>query len=109
MSISQTTPVYQDVRQLIEGCYAGLRSLEVTGNRWGFDYRYYRPAIKKYDAGQWLWDSGWHMIAWSHRRPEYAIDELRTLLHFQQPDGFIPEIIFWKPSWLTQRQSSVTR
>jgi glycogen debranching enzyme len=36
------------------------------------------------------------MIVWSYRRPENAIADLRTLLQFQQPDGFIPEITFWR-------------
>jgi glycogen debranching enzyme len=102
VSAGRKTPVYKDITGLIEGCYACLGSLEVTGSRWGREYHYYRPALTKYGAGQWLWDSGWHIIAWSHRRPENAIAELRTLLSFQRSDGFIPEIIFWRPGWLTR-------
>ena len=100
MSSGERAPVYRNIADLIEGCYACLASLEVTGKRWGRDYHYCRPALTKYGAGQWLWDSGWHIVAWSHRRPENAVAELRTLLSFQQPDGFIPEIIFWQPGWL---------
>jgi len=35
------------------------------------------------------------MITWSHRNVQNSIADLRTMLQYQQPDGFIPEIIFW--------------
>jgi glycogen debranching enzyme len=96
MSIIKSASTYRNVHELIEGCYALLTSLEVSGTRWGKHYHTYRPALTKYGPYQWLWDSGWHMIAWSYRQPENAIADLRTLLLFQRQDGFIPEIIFWK-------------
>ena len=96
MSAEKSTMAYPDVHDLVEGCYTLLKSHEVSGARWHKHYHTYRPALKKYGPCQWLWDSGWHMIAWSNRRPENAVADLRTLLQFQQPDGFIPEIIFWK-------------
>jgi glycogen debranching enzyme len=42
------------------------------------------------------------MIVWSYRNPENAIAELRSLLKFQQPNGFIPQIIFWHSSKCSQ-------
>jgi glycogen debranching enzyme len=96
MSAVKSARIYRSVHELVEECYALLKSLEVSGTRWGKHYHTYRPALTKYGPYQWLWDSGWHMIVWSYRQPENAIADLRTLLQFQQPDGFIPEIIFWK-------------
>jgi glycogen debranching enzyme len=96
MTARKNKPVYNNIPELVEGCYTSLKSLEVTGIQHGKNYHFYRPALTKYSAAQWLWDSGWHMIVWSHRKPENAIAELRSMLQFQQPDGFIPEIIFWR-------------
>lgn len=87
--------------ELVAGCYALLASLEIRGSRWGKLFHTYRPALTKYGPFQWLWDSGWHMIVWSRRRPENAVADLRTMLRFQQPDGFIPGVIFWRRNrWL---------
>ncbi len=36
------------------------------------------------------------MITWSYRNVSNSIADLRTLLQFQQPNGFVPEIVFWK-------------
>jgi len=94
---------YSNRSELIEGCYALLNSLEIKGERRGIKYHFYRPALKKYGPYQWLWASGWHMVAWSRRQPEYAIADLRTMLQYQQPDGFIPEIIFWQQNRLLRK------
>ncbi len=96
MSTILPAAAYRDIPELVEGCYANLRSLEMAGTRWGKDFYYCRPALTKYSPCQWLWDSGWHTIVWSHREPEKAVAELRSLLHFQQKNGFIPEITYWK-------------
>jgi len=98
MNAGEMKQTYQDIPELVEACYACLEANEMIGTRWGKQYHFYRPALTKYNACQWLWDSGWHIIVWSYRKPENAIAELRSLLQFQQPDGFIPEIVFWKPS-----------
>ena len=34
-----------------------------------------------------LWDSGSHMIAWSHKNVSNSIADLRTMLQFQQANG----------------------
>ncbi|MGD1119183.1 MAG: trehalase family glycosidase [Dehalococcoidales bacterium] len=96
MSTVKSARTYSNIPQLVTGCYALLESLEVSGTSRGKHYHTYRPALTKYGPYQWLWDSGWHMIVWSYRQRENAIADLRTLLQFQQPDGFIPEIIFWR-------------
>ena len=95
-------PEPRDSSELIEACYGVLKSLEVNGVKWGKEYHFGRPALTKYGPYQWLWDSGWHAIVWSHRVPEKAVAELRSLLQFQRPDGFIPEIIFWQQGRLSK-------
>ena len=87
--------IYSTENDIIEACYNYLESHLVEGTRWGLKYRFYKPANTKYGSFQWLWDSGWHMITWSHRNPQHAIDDLRTMLQMQQPNGFIPEMIYW--------------
>jgi len=94
--IGEILNLYRDISELIEACYRCLEANEVIGNRWDKPYHFYRPSLTKYSASQWLWDSGWHVIVWSYRQPQNAIAELRSLLQFQQPNGFIPQIIFWK-------------
>jgi len=87
--------VYSSVEEIIEASYGYLESNEVSGERWGKSYHFYKPAQTKYGPFQWLWDSGWHMIVWSHRNVENAIKDLESMLEFQQPNGFIPEMIYW--------------
>lgn len=103
MSTAKAVPVYRDLHDLVEGCYSLLKTLEVSGTAWGKPYHFYRPALTKYGPYQWLWDSGWHMIVWSHRNVENAIADLRSMLQFQREDGFIPEIIFWKQNVLLRK------
>jgi hypothetical protein len=85
---------YDDVLQL---CYTALEEHLCEGVKWGLPFRFYRPSLQKYSPDQWLWDSGSHMIVWSHRNTTNAVLDLRTMLQMQQPDGFIPEEIFWGP------------
>ena len=86
---------YHNICEVVDASYQYLESHLVTGSRWGMDYHFYKPSTGKYGAYQWLWDSGWHMIVWAHHTPENAIKDLRTMLQFQQPNGFIPEMIYW--------------
>jgi hypothetical protein len=104
--------IYNNVSELVQACYDYLKSHESIGERYGKPFHFYYPANTKYGHHQWLWDSGWHMIAWSYREPANAIEDLRTLLQFQQPNGFIPEIIFWGEehlSWLLQHLFGYSR
>lgn len=80
---------------IVEACRQYLLAHECKGERWDMPYHFYCPANTKYGKHQWLWDSGWHMITWSHLDVANAIADVRTMLRFQQPDGFIPEMIFW--------------
>jgi hypothetical protein len=82
---------------IIDTCYTYLEEHLMLGRKWGLDFHYYRPALQKYGPHQWLWDSGSHMIVWAHRNVTNAILDLKTMLQMQQPDGRIPEIIFWGP------------
>jgi hypothetical protein len=45
---------------------------------------------------QWFWDSCFHAIAWSRFDPARAADELRGLFAFQEEDGLLPHVVFWK-------------
>jgi glycogen debranching enzyme len=102
-NLGKREKAYHNQREMFEGCFALLKSLEISGKGKGKKYHFYRPALKKYGPYQWLWDSGWHMIVWSRRQPENATADLRTILQYQQPDGFIPEIIFWKQNRLWRK------
>jgi len=86
---------YNTVNEVVDACYRHLESNLMEGTRWGLNYQFYKPAQTKYGASQWLWDSGWHQLVWSHRNVENSINDLRTLLQFQQANGFIPEMIYW--------------
>jgi hypothetical protein len=45
---------------------------------------------------QWLWDSGFHAVVWSHLgEPDKALDELRALFARQGTDGFVPHMTYW--------------
>ncbi len=88
-------PAFTTVPELVDACYAHLESNHISGERWGMTYSCYKPSNTKYGSYQWLWDSGWHMITWSHRDVARSIADMRSMLQFQQPDGFIPEMIFW--------------
>jgi len=87
--------VHGQFNDIIDKCYNYLESHLCEGTKWNLSYHFYRPSIEKYSADQWLWDSGAHMIVWSHRNVTNSILDLRTMLQFQQKDGRIPEEIFW--------------
>jgi len=85
------------VPQIVTAVYEYLQSHLVTGTRWGYPYHFYKPSAGKYGSSQWLWDSGSHMISWSHKNVTNSILDLRTMLQMQKANGFIPEEIFWFP------------
>jgi hypothetical protein len=59
-------------------------------------YHFYRPGLEKYGPDQWLWDSAFHMIAWSRINVTNSILDLRTMLQKQvRKNGRVPEMIFW--------------
>ena len=61
----------------------------------GQDYAYVVPSPGSYPF-QWFWDSCFHAIALTHVNPDWAREELVTLLHGAQPNGFIPHQILWE-------------
>jgi glycogen debranching enzyme len=60
----------------------------------GVDYDFTCPAVGLY-SHQWFWDSCFHAIVLSRFDVPRAEAELETLLAGQQPDGFIPHVIYW--------------
>ena len=78
-----------NVRQTLNNNFLG-------GERWGMNYHFYRPGLYKYGPNQWLWDSCFHMIAWSRLNVTNSILDLRTMLQKQvKKNGRIPEMIYW--------------
>ena len=61
----------------------------------GHDYAYVVPSPNSYPF-QWFWDSCFHTIALTHVNLDWAREELVTLLHGAQPNGFIPHQILWE-------------
>ncbi len=61
----------------------------------GQDYAYVVPSPGSYPF-QWFWDSCFHAIALTHVNLDWAREELLTLIHGAQPDGFIPHQILWE-------------
>ncbi len=66
------------------------------------EYDFSCPSPRDYPY-QWFWDSCFHSIALSHLDVELAKKELESLLSFQQPDGFIPHVIFWRLNFFRPR------
>eukprot|EP01120_Amphizonella_sp_Union-15-10_P015997 TRINITY_DN8322_c0_g1_i2.p1 TRINITY_DN8322_c0_g1~~TRINITY_DN8322_c0_g1_i2.p1 ORF type:complete len:465 (-),score=75.46 TRINITY_DN8322_c0_g1_i2:20-1414(-) len=95
--LSQNT---SNVQEIIQTCHHFLFLHTMIGEKWGLPFHFYRPSLEKYGPDQWLWDSGSHMIVWSHLNVSNSIADLRTMLQMQQPDGRIPEIINWGPQTL---------
>lgn len=65
-----------------------------TGTKDGQTYTFTVPSLEHYPF-QWFWDSCFHAIAWTHFDVERAKKEIRSLLAWQEPSGFIPHVIFW--------------
>ena len=113
-------PPPSDFDDVLQQCYGTLEANLCQGTKWGLPFRFYRPSLQKYSPDQWLWDSGAHMIVWSHRDASNAVGELGTLLQLQRPDGFVPEEIFWGArtqleneelllQWSNTRHSDITQ
>jgi hypothetical protein len=90
------------IEEIVNTCYSFLESHLCEGTKWGKSYHFYRPALEKYSPDQWLWDSGSHMIVWSHKNVTNSVLDLRTMLKLQQPNGMIPEEIFWSERTIEQ-------
>jgi Mannosylglycerate hydrolase MGH1-like glycoside hydrolase domain len=88
---------------LAERAHALLAANTRTGTRDGRAYRFSVPSPGTYPF-QWFWDSCFHAIVWSHFDRERAADELRALLAWQRPDGFVPHVVFWDSSFVSLRK-----
>jgi len=106
--------------EIAETCYDFLSSHLCEGSKWGLNYHFYKPSNDKYSADQWLWDSGSHMIVWSHKNVTNSILDLRSMLQMQLENGKIPEEIFWadrskaqedelKLQWSSTRNTDITQ
>ncbi len=68
----------------------------LTGNLvYGDDFFYTCPSVGTYQH-QWLWDSCFHAIVWSHFNPQNAKKELITLIKKQFSNGSVPHMNYWK-------------
>ena len=118
----QPTPVPQNTstpRAIVRQAHSFLQSHLVEGDRcWAapdprsntsscFHYHFFRPSLTKYSAAQWLWDSGSHMISWSHLNATNSILDLRTMLNMQRDNGFVPETIYWANQSLEQDAENI--
>ena len=56
---------------------------------------------------QWFWDSCFHAIVWARFDPERAAEELRGLLAWQGPDGFIPHVDLLEPATVARRNAEL--
>jgi glycogen debranching enzyme len=78
------------IRQAHELLRANTETVERDGRVFSFSV----PSKRQYPF-QWFWDSCFHAIVWAHVDPERAKEELRGLLAWQEPSGFIPHVVFW--------------
>jgi glycogen debranching enzyme len=62
----------------------------------GKDYHFTCPDDIMYQ-GQWLWDSCFHVMALRWFDPDFAKNELRSLVSGQWPDGRIPNMVHLRP------------
>lgn len=98
---------------LREDAHTLLRANRRT-TRTGLTYTVPSPSTYPY---QWLWDSCFHAIVLAKLEPEAAMNELRSLMSRQVPDGLVPHMIFWEPKltrpyhvwWDKSRASSITQ
>lgn len=58
-------------------------------------HQYTLPSPESYPY-QWLWDSCFHAIVLAKLEPEFAKEELRSLVSKQFDDGMIPHMIYWQ-------------
>ena len=72
------------------------------------------PNRRKY-PWQWLWDSCFHAIAWSHLGDPRGVTELQSLLSLQLPTGFVPHMGYQThpkrslASWHAPGRSDITQ
>lgn len=83
----------------LKNCYRTLlRKHQRTTN----GHRYTLPSPRVYPC-QWLWDSCFHSIIYTHFDLQYAKDEIRALLSAQWENGMLPHMIYWEQHVQHQR------
>jgi Glycosyl hydrolase family 63 C-terminal domain len=90
------------VDDLADAARALLEANTRTSRKDGRDYRFSIPADGAYPF-QWFWDSCFHAIVWKHFDRERAADELRSLLAWRRPNGFVPHVVFWDANAISVR------
>lgn len=94
--VSYSSSLSPEEEKLVENITETLNSHLCEDSKWGMNYHFYRPGLEKYGPYQWLWDSSFHMITWSHLNFTNSILDLRTMLKKQNKNTMeIPEMIFW--------------
>jgi glycogen debranching enzyme len=83
--------------ELLDRARALLERNTQTAVKDGRTYTFSVPSLRQYPF-QWFWDSCFHAIVWARIDAERAKEELRGLLAWQEPDGFIPHVVFWDQS-----------
>jgi hypothetical protein len=69
----------------------------VIVKRNGKTFSFTRPSVRfYYPKHQWFWDQCFHTIANAVLgEVSFAMEEIRSLLFAQRPNGFIPHVVFW--------------
>jgi hypothetical protein len=89
-------------------------SRRVLEHNWVAEYGFTMPNRRKY-PWQWLWDSCFHVIAWSALGDTRCRTELETLFSLQLPSGFLPHMGFHthpersRPLWRSTGRSDITQ
>ena len=52
--------------------------------------------VANYEGKQWLWDSCFHAMVLAEKEPEIAKEELRSVVFYQEEDGFIPHMNYFR-------------
>ncbi|MBD3228366.1 MAG: hypothetical protein GF329_09275, partial [Candidatus Lokiarchaeota archaeon] len=81
---------------IIEKARNILESHIVNDNNTG-KFMYTCPNHNNYPH-QWLWDSCFHSIVWSHFDIEKAKTELLTVVKKQYDNGLLPHMSYWRKS-----------
>jgi glycogen debranching enzyme len=80
--------------ELAERARELLEANTQTAVRDGRTFVFSVPSVRAYPF-QWFWDSCFHAIVWARFDTERAKEELRGFVAHQEPDGFIPHVLFW--------------
>lgn len=76
------------------GLENNYRAILKSNQRTAKGFRYTVPSSSVYPY-QWLWDSCFHAIIYTHFDIKYAKDEIRALLKSQWENGMMPHMIYW--------------